>query len=545
MATTKEAVDQWFAQNPNASATQIATAIESAGGLTAELANVLADRFQTTPTVIAQEVAKASPAPAAPSYFEARPDVAAAYQPNSFLGIGLTPEQFAAAHYARFGTNEGTAAPTSTGNKIITDSSGKSYDFNTLKTLASQLSTIADPSIMNGGVFGVEKGNIGFAYNDLAGALGAAPTTYDQVLMDAARGLLAKGITDVNQIKPPEGADANYTGDGVNAGSTTTGSGKTTYGIDFYNGKPTFHTAGESTNFFSSDLGKAALIGGSILGAPMLSSAIGGATGLTGAGLAGATGAALGGTAAGLTGGNVLTGALTGGLLGYGGATIADALSTPTVDASGTGGSKMLDYSAPTSTGGLGLQGTAAMDGTLSSGLAAPASGSLGGGLGLTASSAANLAAMGGAQGLVANAAGGGTLSAAGINSGLLTADNLAKTLAGGGTAAATLTDTLKNLTPSQVASLAKAGISVAGLLASGAAVAGIGGGSGGTGMLTPQDRSGISSGSAQYSPEYYQAIQAKYNQMMPQQPRDVTTDLKSWYETKYAPTAPTAQKVI
>ena len=201
-----------------------------------------------------------------------------------------------------------------------------------------------------------------------------------------------------------------------------------------------------------------------------------------------------------------------------------------------TGGSTMLDYSAPTAQGGLGLQGTAALDGTLSSGLAAPAGGSLGGGLGLTAGTAGNIAAMGGAQGLLANAAGGGTLSAGGINTGLFTADNLASTLAGGGSAAATLTDTLKNLTPTQVAQLAKAGISVAGLLGGAAAVGGLTGG-GNTNLTLPaQNRAGISSGSAQYSPEYYQAIQAKYNQMMPQQPRDVTTELKNWYETKYAP---------
>ena len=535
MATTKEAVDQWFAQNPNASATQIATAIESAGGLTAELANVLADRFQTTPTVIAQEVAKASPAPAAPSYFEARPDVAAAYQPNSFLGIGLTPEQFAAAHYARFGTNEGTAAPTSTGNKIITDSSGKSYDFNTLKTLASQLSTIADPSIMNGGVFGVEKGNIGFAYNDLAGALGAAPTTYDQVLMDAARGLLAKGITDVNQIKPPEGADANYTGDGVNAGSTTTGAGKTTYGIDFYNGKPTFHTAGESTSFFASDAGKIALAGGAYFGAPMLSSAIGGATGLTGAGLAGATGAALGGTAAGLTGGNVLTGALTGGLLGYGAGSLTGASGgSPTAASSGAAADASFVAADAAQLAQQGLSQAAIEQNLIAAGVDS-----------FVAADAAQLALQGinGSQleGLLTQSSGGTP-----IFSGVSGATGSTPTTTT--TTPSTSTNPLSNLTPAQTSALVKAGVNVAGLLAGGAAVsglAGIGGGSGGIGMLTPQDRSGISSGSAQYSPEYYQAIQAKYNQMMPQQPRDVTTDLKSWYETKYAPTAPTAQKVI
>ena len=96
----------------------------------------------------------------------------------------------------------------------------------------------------------------------------------------------------------------------------------------------------------------------------------------------------------------------------------------------------------------------------------------------------------------------------------------------------------LGSLTASQVAQLAKAGISVAGLLGGAKAVSNLSSGGGSGGMLTQQDRSGVSSGTANYSPEYYQAIQAKYNQLMPttQPPRDVTTDLKSWYETKYAP---------
>lgn len=291
-------------------------------------------------------------------------------------------------------------------------------------------------------------------------------------------------------------------------------------------------------------LKQAALLAGAYFGAPVLSGAIGGATGLTGAALSGATGAAIGGTGAALTGGNVLKGALTGGALAYGGGLIQEGLSGPTGATEGGAtsgtGTRMLDYSVPTSTGGLGLQGTAALDGTLSSGLAASAGGSLGGGLGLTAGVAGNLGYMGGAQGLLANAAGGGTLGATGVNTGLFTADNL---YPGNGVVAPTTTpsttdkllEKINNLTPTEITQLAKAGISVAGLLGGVAAVSGAGGGGGGL-NLTQQDRSGVSSGSAQYSPEYYQAIQAKYNQMMPQQPRDVTTDLKNWYETKYAP---------
>lgn len=91
-----------------------------------------------------------------------------------------------------------------------------------------------------------------------------------------------------------------------------------------------------------------------------------------------------------------------------------------------------------------------------------------------------------------------------------------------------------KSLTANQIAQLAKAGIAIAG-------AAGVANAAGGTGGfdLTQQDRSGFSSGSANYSPEYYAAIQNKYNQYMPQaKGADITTDLKNWYETKYTPQA-------
>ena len=115
-------------------------------------------------------------------------------------------------------------------------------------------------------------------------------------------------------------------------------------------------------------------------------------------------------------------------------------------------------------------------------------------------------------------------------------------------TTGAATTGVLSGLTPTQIATIAKTGLATAGLLGGTKALGNLVSGATSTGSnlsLTPQNRAGISSGSAQYSPEYYQAIQSKYNQMMPQQPRDVTTELKNWYETKYAPTATITPKVV
>lgn len=96
------------------------------------------------------------------------------------------------------------------------------------------------------------------------------------------------------------------------------------------------------------------------------------------------------------------------------------------------------------------------------------------------------------------------------------------------------------SLSALQIANLAKAGISLAGIAGAANAVNSNTGG----GLLTPTatDRSGFSSGSANYSPEYYQQIQNKYNQYMPQaKGADITTDLKNWYDTKYTPNASVA----
>jgi len=97
------------------------------------------------------------------------------------------------------------------------------------------------------------------------------------------------------------------------------------------------------------------------------------------------------------------------------------------------------------------------------------------------------------------------------------------------------------SLSALQIANLAKAGISLAGIAGAANAASNMSNSSGG-GLLTQQDRSGFSSGSANYSPEYYAAIQNKYNQYMPgAKGADITTDLKNWYETKYTPNAAVA----
>lgn len=105
----------------------------------------------------------------------------------------------------------------------------------------------------------------------------------------------------------------------------------------------------------------------------------------------------------------------------------------------------------------------------------------MGGAQGLTAPTSANLLDMGGGQGLTTAAAGGGILGQTGVNTGATLAGNLGTSLAGINTGitqpAATSTgnfmsDTLSNLTPTQIAALGQGLLSGVGGLSTNSAIA-------------------------------------------------------------------------
>ena len=173
MAISQEQVDAWFAANPNATAADIAAAVQSIGGLSANegLSGMIANRYAiaepevtnyynayTAPKAetpaeaiarIAREqaeakrIAEANLAALQPTftdtitagkpttetelltalgsiptgttatnaYFQANPDVAAAYKANSY---GLSADEFANAHWNSSGRTEGRASPNGT-----------------------------------------------------------------------------------------------------------------------------------------------------------------------------------------------------------------------------------------------------------------------------------------------------------------------------------------------------------------------------------------------------------------------------------------------
>lgn len=150
---SQDQVNQWFGANPNATPEQVASAVQSVGGLDTNpgLAGMIGQHYGTDASTVsdlysqilgrapdegglaywqqqfgdtidpnevatfktaaAPELAMTGYTPPASTnafvgstpYFSANPDVAAAYQQNSY---GLTPEQFAQTHYEKYGANE-------------------------------------------------------------------------------------------------------------------------------------------------------------------------------------------------------------------------------------------------------------------------------------------------------------------------------------------------------------------------------------------------------------------------------------------------------
>lgn len=339
-------------------------AIASAGGDTATNQKIATDYLTNlgiaTPTIQSayqQYLASPTSAPAQTSYFQANPDVAAAYAQNSY---GMTPEQFASYHYNTYGQSEGRTAPTTSGiaslpaaparpapdpgapavktgttveSPTLRYYTGKTYQGDQVLNLAKQLATIADPSEIRGGVFGENKPSVGFDYSEAQKILGGEPTVYDQVLLDSAANLIDQGITDISQLKPPTyAADESgvaYTDNKLFAGQTYSGPGVTHYQIQFDDsGKPKFTTTG-------ADTGDKGLIAPLALGASFFLPGIIGAAlapGATAATQAAIGGAAFGGGISALTGQNVLKGALLGGLGGYASSTLGQALKAGVTD---------------------------------------------------------------------------------------------------------------------------------------------------------------------------------------------------------------------
>ena len=239
------------------------------------------------------------------------------------------------------GARRQDAVDAATAGNVVRDYQGNEYDPQTLRRLAEQIAPRIDFSKSSGGVFTLDANegtNIGFGYNEAKKIIGANPTAADMVVLDMARHLAREGVTDISQLKMGterrRGSDAEigdydydayglqgqsglFGGGGkdfIRFGTTYTGEGGTGYDIRFDSqGNPIFTTEG----FDTSDRQKIAMalaMATLPFGGPAaLGQALSGGA-LTGMGATALGGAALGGASSAIQGGNILKGALTGGI---------------------------------------------------------------------------------------------------------------------------------------------------------------------------------------------------------------------------------------
>lgn len=83
----------------------------------------------------------------------------------------------------------------------VRDFQGNEFSGSEILNLAKQISGSIDTSKIGGAVYGTKGESIGFDYEEAKKILGREPTAADQVLLDMARSLRQKGVTDLSQIK--------------------------------------------------------------------------------------------------------------------------------------------------------------------------------------------------------------------------------------------------------------------------------------------------------------------------------------------------------
>jgi len=149
----------------------------------------------TTPAVVPVRTASTTPvvAPTTPAvnrastgaalpYFQLNPDVAAAYLTNNY---GLTPEQFAAAHYSQYGQNEQRTAPTQITTPFASATQG--FDQNFRNYTSIPIGAQYNPNVVGG---------TGSPYSQIMGQMRPVGNPYANVAAGQAMGGYDPGLYD-------------------------------------------------------------------------------------------------------------------------------------------------------------------------------------------------------------------------------------------------------------------------------------------------------------------------------------------------------------
>lgn len=238
MPTTQE-IQSWLAANPTASDATIAAAMNQYGVTPAQMAaatgiapEVVQSRYEaalpapapapapaplstvtapaatTAPVVDVAKPVTSAPLSTVAAAAPVTPKATAEEIKNYFSGAsGALPTMSQIqADMAKYNVTEAdikaaTGKTLEELNPTLTYYTGKQYEGNQVLNLARQLATATDAGALKGGVFGEKGASIGFDFDQAKKVLGDNPSAVSQVLLDAAAGLIDKGITDLSQLK--------------------------------------------------------------------------------------------------------------------------------------------------------------------------------------------------------------------------------------------------------------------------------------------------------------------------------------------------------
>ena len=290
MAISQEEVDAWFAKNKDATADDVAKAVQSVGGLEANqgLADILANRYNIDKKDVS-DYYNAYTAPAKKSfvqqYLDANPDVNAEFELfKTKAPAQWTPESYAAYHYGNYGKNENRAgAEGFTGN---------------IDTLVNQILGQNLTSKWSGEGLGSSQENAKDMANILASIgitdikdFGEFKKTIPASSYETQQGteyIPEQIVTTYGNKKTGQEVPNTYGERQTNNifGGTYAGKGNTGYRVQFTpDGTPIFYTTGASSNdivnFLGDDkiLNAIAQIGASYFGGPLGSAALNAAMG--------------------------------------------------------------------------------------------------------------------------------------------------------------------------------------------------------------------------------------------------------------------------
>jgi hypothetical protein len=196
MAITQDQVNAWFDANPNAKPEDVAAAVKSIGGLEANagLSGMIANRF----SIAEPEVTNYYNAYTAPTGGLGK--VAdTTTQANNQTTSNTISDQTVTGGLPTSNTTATTNTANTTLSPTLLSADGKEYAGDKLLKLVQQLGASTTADKLAGSAYGVKNGNIGFDYTEANKLFGNSNAT-QQVFLDAARGLLDQGVTDLSQL---------------------------------------------------------------------------------------------------------------------------------------------------------------------------------------------------------------------------------------------------------------------------------------------------------------------------------------------------------